>query len=164
MLSLTYESFRLLVETDPLPHAVVDMRSPASGDLKLPEETKVCGEMAMYRYHSRQVLKLEEYRSGMVPADGCVCIVHDADTAPSVDISDVTCVCFDSRTAPNPSGVVLESVACADIVQHATDHIVLDVRRPDEIANFGKLDFARNVPLHEMMQQLGNGLSESYCL
>ncbi|EDQ91429.1 uncharacterized protein MONBRDRAFT_31431 [Monosiga brevicollis MX1] len=140
MLELTRESFDLLVKTDPVPHVLVDARCRSdSNDLTVPASTVV--------------VKPAAFQTSMLPEDGCVCIVYDAEPA-LVDTGALACVQFNINTAAREHVPELEEISCDTVTEQGEQNYVLDVRRTDEVDNFGKLPHADSIPLHLVLQQL----------
>ncbi|EGD74038.1 hypothetical protein PTSG_05732 [Salpingoeca rosetta] len=144
-LSLTYESFHSLISNDPVPHVVVDFR--ASQEKAIP---------AVEEYNTK-VVKPDEYLDDLVAEDGCAVVVYDSSDAPEFK-SDRAVVFFNVNTEPAASdSFQLKSKDCQTVMTERDNLVFLDVRRQDEVDNFGMLSYAVHIPLHELLRQLNQG-------
>ena len=88
---LSYETFEMLTQTDPIPVIVVDLRKlKDSNDLVLPSSTPV--------------VKLDAFDKTQLAVDGCVCVVYDGD-APAHDLLDVPSLYYNINTEPSEHAV-----------------------------------------------------------
>ena len=88
---LSYETFEMLTQTDPIPVIVVDLRKlKDSNDLVLPSSTPV--------------VKLDAFDKTQLAEDGCVCVVYDGD-APAHDLLDVPSLYYNINTEPSEHAV-----------------------------------------------------------
>eukprot|EP00045_Choanoeca_perplexa_P007069 m.62117 g.62117 ORF g.62117 m.62117 type:complete len:224 (-) comp13918_c0_seq2:1099-1770(-) len=144
LFELSFETFEMLTQTDPIPVIVVDLRKMKdSRDLVLPSSTPV--------------VKLDAFDKTQLAEDGCVCVVYDGE-APSHDLLDVPTLYYNVNTEPSKQAVEeLVYKDCETITEEGSANVVLDVRRLDEVDNFGKLPGAIQIPLHEFVQQLTTG-------
>eukprot|EP00730_Choanoeca_flexa_P013725 TRINITY_DN5636_c0_g1_i2.p1 TRINITY_DN5636_c0_g1~~TRINITY_DN5636_c0_g1_i2.p1 ORF type:complete len:225 (+),score=30.51 TRINITY_DN5636_c0_g1_i2:145-819(+) len=142
---LSFETFEMLTQTDPVPVIVIDLRAQAdSKDLILPSSTLV--------------VKLTEFDKAKLPSDGCVCVVYDG-AAPAHDLlKDTPALYYNINTEPNQNAAEeLVYKDCETITEEGDSNVVLDVRRHDEVSHFGKLPNAVHLPLHEFVRQLTIG-------
>eukprot|EP00049_Salpingoeca_infusionum_P008422 m.138289 g.138289 ORF g.138289 m.138289 type:complete len:221 (+) comp14010_c0_seq2:2178-2840(+) len=141
--AMTYEVFRSLVDTDPIPHVVINHLPEGVEMPPLPETTKVC--------------KLEEFKDDMVPVDGCVAIVvQKPEDKPALE-SQHPVMFFSIDVQPDPEFKEPESFSCDTILKSDGSLFVLDIRRYDEVQNFGALPHSLNIPLHDLLRELNEG-------
>eukprot|EP00043_Microstomoeca_roanoka_P019489 m.219715 g.219715 ORF g.219715 m.219715 type:complete len:224 (-) comp17003_c7_seq5:552-1223(-) len=144
VLQLTYEGFESLIKKDPVPHVVVDCRSDTQATIPFVEDAKT------------KVVGLSEYNDSLVAEDGCAAIVYDGSEVPTFT-SQRAVVLFNMNTKPASEPTKLNSKTCQDLMTEGDANLALDVRRDDEVANFGKLPQAVHIPLHVMLGQLSDG-------
>eukprot|EP01147_Barroeca_monosierra_P003857 gene3857-6354_t len=159
VLSLTYEGFQAFITLDPIPHVVVDARADKSKSIPFVKE------------QNTKVVSLDSYTDELVPEDGCVIVVTSENSSPSIS-SERAIVYYNTLTRPSSSPFTIEFKDCSTIMSERKSNVndsktvgslvVLDVRRTDEVENFGTLKSAYHIPLHSLLQQIGQDtLSEN---
>eukprot|EP00049_Salpingoeca_infusionum_P008421 m.138290 g.138290 ORF g.138290 m.138290 type:complete len:220 (+) comp14010_c0_seq2:694-1353(+) len=141
-MDLSYEVFRSLIDTDPIPHVVINELPVGVEMVDLAKDTKV--------------VSLQDFHDDMVAEDGCVVIVSNSAQHTELQ-SRHPVLYFNIETKADPAAVAPDNLSCKDILHGDGSLQVLDIRRTDEVENFGKLPHSVNIPLHELLGQLNSG-------
>eukprot|EP00055_Hartaetosiga_balthica_P006768 m.22036 g.22036 ORF g.22036 m.22036 type:complete len:228 (-) comp5414_c0_seq1:181-864(-) len=145
MRKLSLEAFKLLMETDPIPHVIIN-------GCKNPETT------IPFLLETTLVVSEEEWKDELVPSDGCGVFVTDSDGECPIDHleHERTITWFDTRTPLSEEKFVISSIDCDDalMAEVKKTKIVVDIRRQDEVEHFGSPDFSIKKPLHELLHDI----------
>ena len=155
VLQLTLEAFASLIKNDPVPHVVVDCRSKKENAVSIPHVEE----------NNTKVVAKDDYNDSMVAEDGCVAVVYDSDEGEApVVASERAVVHFNTGTKQADAKFELVPKTCESVMTEPESLVFLDVRRKDEVDNFGMLKFALHIPLHELLDQLSTGVLVCACV
>eukprot|EP00056_Hartaetosiga_gracilis_P010628 m.158619 g.158619 ORF g.158619 m.158619 type:complete len:226 (-) comp13356_c0_seq4:5185-5862(-) len=146
MRQLSLEAFQSMIETDPIPHVLIN--ACKNKDSVIPfvlESTKIVTE--------------EEWKDELVPEDGCGIVITDSDGVCPIDHLEHgrTIAWFDVRTKAGEEKFELPWKVCEEVIKEGDKNYVVDIRRKDEVEHFGSADFTIKKPLHELLHDVTHG-------